>query len=108
MDAKHPKYVTISYDPAYSADLNKLCADLGIKKKDFLEKSISFFLKTGLDPREPQSVTPPIKTIENRLIGFLKTQDKMAQVHFENLEQRMHQMEKNQTELLKLLTNVLK
>ena len=98
----------LSYDSAYSADLKKLCQKLGIKQKDFLEKSISFFQRSGLDPREPHDVSSQLKPTENRLIGFLKIQDKNAQVHFENLEKRMHQMEKNQTDLLLLLSQALK
>lgn len=101
------KYVTVSYDPAYSADLEKLCANLGIKKKDFLEKSISFFRQTGLDPREPQSVIPPIKTVENRLIGFLKTQDKNAEAHHQHLQNQINSIAESQTELLRILSKIL-
>jgi hypothetical protein len=107
-EEKTSYYATLSYDSAYSADLKKLCQKLGIKQKDFLEKSISFFQRSGLDPREPYDVSSQLKPTENRLIGFLKIQDRNAQVHFENLEKRMHQMEKNQTDLLLLLSNALK
>jgi hypothetical protein len=89
-------YATVSYDSAYSADLQKLCQKLGIKKKDFLEKSISFFQKSGLDPREPHDVSSQIKPIENRLIGFLKVQDKNELQHFEFLQRELDDLKEQQ------------
>ena len=54
-----------------------ICDSLGIDKKDFLEKSIDYFSKTGDDPREPvkDNLIARLAKIENRIIGFIKTQD---------------------------------
>lgn len=93
---KTTKYATVSYDSAYSADLQKLCQKLGIKKKDFLEKSISFFQKSGLDPREAHDVSSQLKPTENRLIGFLKVQDKNELQHFEFLQREVEHLKELQ------------
>ncbi len=54
-----------------------ICDSLRIDKKDFLEKSIDYFSKTGDDPREPvkDNLIGRLAKIENRIIGFIKTQD---------------------------------
>jgi hypothetical protein len=54
-----------------------ICESLGIEKKDFLEKSIDYFTKTGDDPRDPikDNLIGRLSKIENRIIGFIKTQD---------------------------------
>ena len=54
-----------------------ICDSLGMDKKDFLEKSIDYFSKTGDDPREPvkDNLIGRLAKIENRIIGFIKTQD---------------------------------
>jgi hypothetical protein len=54
-----------------------ICDSLGIDKKDFLEKSIDYFSKTGDDPRDPikENLVGRLSKIENRIIGFIKTQD---------------------------------
>lgn len=106
-EEKKTNYATVAYDSAYSGDLQKLCLKLGIKKKDFLEKSISFFRQTDLDPREPQNVISPIKTIENRLIGFLKVQDKNAEVHHQHLQNQINTIAETQQELLRILSSFL-
>jgi hypothetical protein len=57
--------------------LELICESLGIDKKDFLEKSIDYFTKTGDDPRDPikDNLIGRLSKIENRIIGFIKTQD---------------------------------
>jgi hypothetical protein len=54
-----------------------ICDSLSMDKKDFLEKSIDYFSKTGDDPREPvkDNLISRLAKIENRIIGFIKTQD---------------------------------
>lgn len=98
-EEKNNYYATVSYDSAYSADLQKLCQKLGIKKKDFLEKSISFFQRSGLDPRETHDVSSQLKPTENRLIGFLKVQDKNEQLHFEYLQRELEELKTQQQEM---------
>lgn len=74
-----------------------ICDSLGIDKKDFLEKSIDYFSKSGDDPRDPikDNLLSKLSKIENRIIGFIKTQDneylkvlledtKMAQTRLSN------------------------
>lgn len=109
-EANTSYYATVSYDSAYSGDLQKLCQKLGIKKKDFLEKSISYFQKSGLDPRETHDVSSQLKPTENRLIGFLKVQDKNEQQHFEYLQRELEELKLQQQEMsrqLKTLVDLL-
>lgn len=109
-EEKATYYATLSYDSALSDDLKKLCLKLGIKQKDFLEKSISFFQKSGLDPREPHDVSSQIKPIENRLIGFLKVQDKNELQHFEYLQRELEDLKEKQKETnrqMKILVDLL-
>ena len=109
-EEKATYYATVSYDSAYSADLGKLCQTLGIKKKDFLEKSISFFQRSGLDPREPHDVSSQLKPTENRLIGFLKVQDKNERQYFEFLQREIEALKNQQNEMsrqMKILVDLL-
>lgn len=57
--------------------LGLICASLSIDKKEFLEKSIDYFSKSGDDPRDPikDNLLGKLSKIENRIIGFIKTQD---------------------------------
>jgi hypothetical protein len=57
--------------------LTAICESLNMDKKEFLEKSIEYFSKTGDDPRAPikDSLIKKLASIENRIIGFIKTQD---------------------------------
>lgn len=57
--------------------LESVCSSLNIDKKEFLENAIEFFAKTGDDPRDPikENLVNRLSKIENRIIGFIKTQD---------------------------------
>lgn len=108
MKTENPnQYATIAYDSTLSGDLKKLCLKLGIKQKDFLEKSITFFQKSGLDPREPHDVSSQIKPIENRLIGFLKVQDKNDLQHFEFLQRELEDVQTQQKEMSRQMGTIV-
>lgn len=106
-EANTSYYATVSYDSAYSGDLQKLCQKLGIKKKDFLEKSISYFQRSGLDPRETHDVCSQLKPTENRLIGFLKVQDKNEQLHFEYLQRELEELKEQQKETIRQMKTLI-
>lgn len=96
-EEKAPYYVTLSYDSAFRGELKKLCDTHGITQKDFVQFAIEYFNRTGIDPREKVDLSSLIKTSENRLIGFLKVQDKNAQLHFNHLQTQLNQaLEENQ------------
>lgn len=68
---------TVAINSAYMEKLSAICESLNMDKKEFLEKSIEYFSKTGDDPRAPikDSLIKKLASIENRIIGFIKTQD---------------------------------
>ena len=111
MDDKLPAYATISYSPELASELKELCQGLGMKQKEFLENSIRFFRRTGINPAdELLDLRSQTQRSENRLIGFLKTQDKDAQKHFLLLSERVNQLEQviaEQSAMLGKLIDVL-
>jgi hypothetical protein len=78
-----------------------------MKQREFLEHSISFFKKTGLDPRKKTD----FQSETNRLIGFLKVQDDNAIKHFKSQNTRITTIERvvsDQTESLDTLIELQK
>ncbi|MBC7525330.1 MAG: hypothetical protein H7239_12955 [Flavobacterium sp.] len=75
--AKKRDITTVAISRNSMQKMELICDSLGMDKKDFLEKSIDYFSKTGDDPREPvkDNLIGRLAKIENRIIGFIKTQD---------------------------------
>jgi hypothetical protein len=110
-EEKAPYYVTLSYDSAYRPELVRICKSHGIKQKDFVQFAVDYFKKTGINPTDPLDVSSQIKTTENRLIGFLKVQDRNAEKHFSLLEeQNRNLMEQNKSLVIaiKSLTDAIR
>lgn len=83
MEDKAPYYASCAYDSEHAQAFKKFCKKIGIKQKDFIPLAVEYFQKTGVDPRDPpEQITNDfqqiIKRSENRLIGFVKTQDKTS------------------------------
>jgi len=76
-NTKKRDITTVAISQNYSQKMELVCDSLGMDKKDFLEKCIDYFSKTGDDPREPvkDNLIGRLGKIENRIIGFIKTQD---------------------------------
>lgn len=100
MEEKAPYYVTLAYDAEHAKSLKKLCRDLDIKQKEFIPLAVEFFQKTGIDPRDRQDgilddFRKITKESENRLIGFIKTQDKTNANEFNRIYEKtdtIHQL----------------
>lgn len=106
-----PYYVTLSYDSAYRPELVRICKLNGIKQKDFVRFAINYFRKTGINPSDPLDESYQIKTAENRLIGFLKVQDKNAERYFLQLEEQNRKLLEQNSALmsaLNALTNAIR
>lgn len=115
------KYSTISFNVIHANDLQEVCKSLDMNKVDFVESAIQFFKQTGIDPRQKTD----FRSETNRIIGFLKTQDKNAQAHFAQLIDRigdqsstdptimvkmlgaMNQMLENQTKIMEQLQTMI-
>lgn len=78
-------------------------------RKDYLEFMINYFEKTGINPSEKTiDLLSQLKKSENRIISFIKTQDKAANKH----DLRTQEMANNLTTLnrlmLEFITNIQK
>jgi hypothetical protein len=108
MEENKPAYSTISYSPELASELKDLCQKNAMKQKEFLENSIRFFRRTGINPAdELLDLRSQTQRSENRLIGLLKTQDKDAQKHFLLLNDRILQLEKTAKEQAEILGKIL-
>lgn len=59
-------------------DLTSLSEENNTSKKGFVEASIAYFKKTGINPKDFKNESPSIliKTIDKRIVSFFKTQEK--------------------------------
>lgn len=102
MEDKTPYYATLAYDADHAQAFKKFCQDLGIKQKEFIPLAVEFFKKSGIDPRDPpEQITNDFQQItkrsENRLIGFIKTQDKKSAEEYDQLMRKMDSIIENLT-----------
>jgi hypothetical protein len=96
MEDKTAYYATLAYSSELAPDLKELCQKHNMKQKEFLENSIRFFRRTGINPAdETLDLQSQITRTETRLIGFIKTQDKMAQEHFQILNRKLSENKGN-------------
>lgn len=82
--------------------LESVCSSLNIDKKEFLENAIEFFAKTGDDPRDPikENLVNRLSKIENRIIGFIKTQDNdYLKVLLEDTKAGQNKLQKQKEEI---------
>lgn len=115
------KNSTIAYPSDHAPDLKIVCKNLNMTQGEFVEHAVHFFKRTGIDPRKKND----LRSETNRVIGFLKTQDKNAQEHFAQLIDRMgdqsatdpnimvkmlgamNQMLENQTKIMEQLQHMI-
>ncbi len=71
------KLTTVAYSKTHTKKLTEICKRLGLSKAQFLDLAINQYYHTAEDPREPikDSLPKRIASLENRIIGFIKTQD---------------------------------
>lgn len=82
-------YSTLAYNSEHAEDLQQVCKSLNMTQRDFLENAIHFFKQTGIDPRTKTD----FRSETNRLIGFIKTQDKTAKAYFEKLTESIRSID---------------
>lgn len=70
------RYKTIRIYEETFANMDKLCVKYDLQKTEIVEEFVSYFLKTGQDPRDHSDVTGEVKKLKNQLISFIKTQEK--------------------------------
>jgi len=109
MEDKTPYYATIAYDSMHSGELKKLCKTLQITQKEFIPLAVEYFLHGQLDPRDAlvevkNDFRTVVKTSENRLIGFIKTQDKTNAQEFARLNEQIESCNNNIQRLIKIIT----
>lgn len=109
MEDKAPYYSTLAYDANHSDSLKKLCRKLGIKQKEFIPLAVDYFKKTGIDPQDPpDQITNDLQQItkrsENRLIGFIKTQDKTTAKEFSEIKDHVQNLNGNIERLIKIIS----
>lgn len=102
-------YTTISINSSDRDELKKACKKLSIPQQEFIPLALNFFKKTGLDIHDHQGVVnAQIKKSENRLIGFLKTQDQEMRNQEMRLKHEMELIKNNQLTIIDRLVDVLK
>lgn len=59
-------------------ELKKLAEAFGLSYYKFIEESISYFKKTGINPKEPNNENPSkaLKELDKRMVSFLKVQER--------------------------------
>lgn len=120
MEKKGKKIATVGYDSIHKQDLQILCKSLGMKQGEFFESAIEYFRKTGINPRmKSGDFKTDLDRSANRIIGFIKTQDKLAQQHFQILSAKigtgsntelwegMAQLNKNMATVVAVCTQIL-
>lgn len=103
-------YSTVNYSTAYREAFKTFCKQNGLKQIEYMEKSLRFFQRTGINPADEKAVEELSTKNTNRLIGFLKVQDKIANQHFEMTSQRIEVLEKQlaqQTDLISHMIRIL-
>lgn len=93
--------------------LDSLAKQSNVSKVEYISLCLEYFRKTGIDPKEDVvDVLTQIKKTENRLISFIKTQDKVAQKQFEIMSSELNSINSsvnNQGNIVaKLLNKILK
>lgn len=90
------KIATVGYDSIHKQDLQNLCKSLGMNQGEFIEHAVDFFKRTGIDPRNKSGdLKTELDRSANRIIGFIKTQDKVAQEHFQILNRKLSESKGN-------------
>ena len=70
---------TLAISQDVSKRLDVFCIDKGITKKDFIEYSLDYFEKNGIDPLVHESPAQEMKKLIKRvdsIIGFIREQEK--------------------------------
>lgn len=109
MEDKTPYYATVAYDSIHAPELKKLCKKLQITQKEFIPLAVEFFLKADLDPRDKleevkSDFRTVVKTSENRLIGFIKTQDKTNAEEFARINEQLEASNRNIQRLINIMS----
>lgn len=78
MSEEKQPLTTVAYSKSNAVKLSKISKELGLSKTQFIDACITQFHSTGEDPTQPikQNLSKKLSSIENRLIGFIKTQEK--------------------------------
>lgn len=109
MTEKAPFYTTISISSSDRDELKKTCKNLNITQQDFIPLALRFFKKTGLDIHHYEEImNVQIKKSENRLIGFLKTQDQEMKNQELRLKNEMEVIQRNQLAIVEHLKALIK
>lgn len=107
------KNTTIAYSKDFEAKLNSFCLANGIKKGEFVVESLLFFERYGINPTEAlDNINSNIKKSENRIISFIKTQDKNNLRFERSMYERLETLENFVSEQTKTIgvgfTNIVK
>lgn len=69
---------TVAISEATAKKLDRFCKQNGITKKEFVELSLQYFLKQGINPKINESPSAELQKIGKRIdqiFGFMKTQE---------------------------------
>lgn len=108
MEEKAEYYTTISIGSSDRDELKEACKKMKIKQQEFIPLALKFFKKTGLSIHDYEGVlNAQVKKSENRIIGFLKTQDKDISTIESRLIEELAIIKKNQFAIVDRLTKLM-
>lgn len=93
MEEKTNNLTTVAYSKNRAKELTSICKKLSISKAQFIDATIHQYYRTGEDPREPikDSLPKKLTAIENKIISFIKVQDKK---YLEEIVNALSEMDK--------------
>jgi len=99
-DEKQP-LSTVAYSKSNAENLTAVTKSLGLSKTQFIDACIVHFKNTGDDPTQPikENLNKRLSKIENRLIGFIKTQEKDYLGQIKEKVSKIDSIEKNLLEI---------
>lgn len=79
---------TVAIDSTTQARLDAFCAQYGFTKKEFINLAVTYFERTGIDPRTEQTAED-IQAMKKTLQTEAKEREQRMMEHFKEQEQRL-------------------
>lgn len=108
MTEKTKRIATVGFDSVYQDDLHQLCKSLGMTKGQFIEASINFFKRTGINPNSHlEDTRSQIKELRTTFISFQRNHEKILKDDFSKVHNEQELIMKTLVELYSNLVSVV-
>lgn len=82
-------FTTVAIDNATNARLDAFCAQYGFTKKEFISLAVTYFERTGIDPRTEQTAED-IQAMKQALQNEIKEREERMMAQFKEQEERLN------------------